>query len=284
MFDKLLDGFSIEVMPRTLQKVENLEQLFPEKTRVYIAHIEGVAFSDMLATAKRLSGLNYRVMPHFPARIIENKTVLQDWVKAYVEEAGVSEALLLAGSPRSAIGTLDNSMELLETEIFDKFGFKRLHIAGHPEGNRDIEPESSGQKITEALEWKQLFSERTDADMAIVTQFAFSADLVVEWAASLKEKKIDLPIHVGVAGPTKLQTLIKFAVSCGVGPSLKVLQKRATDLSKLLLPYEPTEVLGDLETLLGDSKTTNITNIHFFPLGGIQATAEWITGRLDLAA
>ena len=58
---------------------------------------------------------------------------------------------------------------------------------------------------------------------------------------------------MGVAGPAKLQTLIKFAIACGVGPSLKVLQKRALDLTKLLLPYEPTEVLDALRT--GVSKT-----------------------------
>ena len=32
---------SIEVMPRTAEKVENFRDLLPEGTRVYIAHIEG---------------------------------------------------------------------------------------------------------------------------------------------------------------------------------------------------------------------------------------------------
>ncbi len=63
--------------------------------------------------------------------------------------------------------------------------------------------------------------------MAIVTQFAFEAQPIIEWADSLKYAGIDLPIHIGIAGTAKLQTLIKFAIACGVGPSLKVLQKRA---------------------------------------------------------
>ena len=100
--------------------------------------------------------------------------------------------------------------------------------------------------VMEALRWKQAFSERTDAKMAIATQFCFEAAPVIAWADRLAAEGIDLPIHIGVAGPAKLQTLIKFAIACGVGKSLRVLQKRAMDVTKLLMPYEPTEFLTDL--------------------------------------
>jgi methylenetetrahydrofolate reductase (NADPH) len=92
----------------------------------------------------------------------------------------------------------------------------------------------------------------------------------------LLEEGIRMPVHVGLAGPTKLQTLIKFAISCGVGPSLKILQKRALDLTKLLTPYEPTEMLQDLSCLLSEGRAKNIEGIHFFPLGGISSTAAWL--------
>ena len=85
---------------------------------------------------------------------------------------------------------------------------------------------------------------------------------------------------MGVAGPAKLQTLIKFAIACGVGPSLKVLQKRALDLTKLLVPYEPTEVLDALTAGVGKNPSANISSIHFFPLGGIKTNAEWISNNL----
>ena len=97
--------------------------------------------------------------------------------------------------------------------------------------------------VDAALKWKNDFQTRTDAEMAIATQFAFDAKPIIEWADSLKDAGITLPIHIGIAGPAKLQTLIKFAIACGVGPSLKVLQKRAMDVTKLLLPYEPTDVI-----------------------------------------
>ena len=166
-------------------------------------------------------------------------------------------------------------MQLLETGEFDRAGFTRLHVAGHPEGNRDIDPDGGMKLVEEALQWKQKFSERTDADMALATQFAFDAKPIIAWADRLSAAGITLPVHIGIAGPAKLQTLIKFAIACGVGPSLKVLQKRAMDVSKLLLPYEPTEVLTELAAHKAANPDFNIEAVHFFPLGGIKTNATW---------
>jgi methylenetetrahydrofolate reductase (NADPH) len=273
--EAFLQGYSMEVMPRTAAKVESFRDLLPAGTRVYIAHIEGTPIDEMVATARRLADEGYPVMPHFPARIIKDAATLADWIARYQGEAGVKQALLLAGGVAEPHGAFHSSMQLMETGLFDKAGFERLHVAGHPEGNRDIDPDGGRRLVDEALHWKQAFSERTDAEMAIATQFAFEADPIIAWANRLKAAGIDLPIHIGVAGPAKLQTLIKFAIACGVGPSLKVLQRRAMDVSKLLLPYEPTEVVADLARHKAANPDFNITNVHFFPLGGIKTNATW---------
>ena len=275
--ESFLNGFSIEVMPRTAEKVENFRDILPEGTRVYIAHIEGTPIDDMVATAKRISGEGFAVMPHFPARIIKDAATLGDWIARYQGEAGVDQALLLAGGVTNPHGDFDSSMQLMESGLFDKAGFKRLHVAGHPEGNKDIDPDGSMKNVSAALSWKQEFSKRTDAEMALATQFCFEAQPIIEWANGLKNSGIDIPIHIGIAGPAKLQTLIKFAIACGVGPSLKVLQKRAMDVSKLLLPYEPTEVVAELAAYKAANPDFNIEHVHFFPLGGIKTNAIWIT-------
>ena len=273
--EAFLKGYSIEVMPRTAEKVENFRDLLPEGTRVYIAHIDGTPIEDMVATARRLAREGYPVMPHFPARIIKDAKTLENWIAMYQGEAGVRQALLLAGGVSQPVGDFHSSMQLMETGLFDRAGFERLHVAGHPEGNRDIDPDGGMKAVTEALRWKQAFSERTDAKMAIATQFAFEAAPIIRWADGLKAAGIDLPIHIGIAGPAKLQTLIKFAIACGVGPSLKVLQKRAKDVTKLLLPFEPTDVVADLAAHKANNPDFNITNVHFFPLGGIKTNAQW---------
>ena len=270
-----LQGYSIELMPRTADKVEDFRALLPEGTRVYIAHIGGTPIADMVATARRLAADGYSVMPHFPARIIKDAAQLQDWIARYQGEAGVNQGLILAGSQRRPIGALASSMQLLETGLFDKAGFKRLHLAGHPEGNRDIDPEGSDTGVMQALRWKQQFADRTDAKVALVTQFCFAAKPIIEWVNALQAAGIDLPVHIGIAGPAKLQTLIKFAIACGIGASLKVLQKRAMDVTKLIVPYEPNQVIAELAAHKAANPAFNIAQVHFFPLGGIKTNATW---------
>lgn len=273
--EAFLKDYSIEVMPRTAEKVENFRDLLPECTRVYLAHIEGTPIEDMVGTAARLNSEGFRVMPHFPARIIKDRAMLADWIARYQGEADVDQALLLAGGVSEPYGELDSAIAMMETGEFDKAGFTRLHVAGHPEGNRDIDPNGGYANVDAALQWKQKFAERTDAKMAITTQFAFEAGPIIEWANRLKDAGIDLPIHIGIAGPAKLQTLIKFAIACGVGPSMRVLQRRARDVTKLLMPFEPNEVITELAEYKAKHPEFNVTNVHFFPLGGINASAQW---------
>ncbi len=273
---RLLEGFSIEVMPRTAAKVEDFRPLLPEGTRVYIAHIEGTPIDDMVATAKRLRGEGFTVMPHFPARIIRDRDELATWIDRYRAEAGVDQALVLAGGPKTPAGAFDSSMQLLETGLFEAAGFTRLHVAGHPEGNRDIDPDGGAREVEKALLWKQDYARQSSAEMAIVTQFAFDAAGILAWDRRLREIGVTLPVHLGIAGPAKLQTLLKFAIACGVGPSLSVLQKRAKDVTKLLLPFEPDQLLADLADGLAAEPHSLIERLHLFPLGGIAASADYV--------
>ena len=273
--EPFLQNFSIEVMPRTAEKVDSFHEILPQHTRVYIAHIEGTPIEDMVATARRLKGEGFDVMPHFPARIIPDRATLADWIARYKGEAGVHQALLLGGGVNTPAGEFDASMQLVETELFD--GFTRLHVAGHPEGNKDIDKDGGDAIVMQALKWKQAYSERTDAKMAIATQFCFEAEPVIAWVNRLAAEGIKIPVHIGIAGPAKLQTLIKFAIACGVGPSLRVLQKRAMDVTKLLLPYEPTDVVTALAAHKAANPDFGIEAVHFFPLGGIKTNANWIT-------
>ena len=269
----LMQGFTIEVMPRTAEKIADFRALLPAGTRVYIAHIDGTPIADMVATAARLRAEGMEPMPHFPARSISDRSELADWVARYQGAADVREALMLGGGVSTPKGDFDSSLQLLETGLFD--GFRALHVAGHPEGNRDISADGGQEIILDALRRKQAFAAARGIDMAIVTQFAFEAKPIIAWANDLRAEGITLPVHLGIAGPAKLQTLIKFAIACGVGPSLKVLQKRAKDVTKLLLPFTPTELVSDLAAHKAAHPDFAVERLHFFPLGGIKTTAEW---------
>ena len=114
---------------------------------------------------------------------------------------------------------------------------------------------------------------RTALLLGLVVVGRLLSELLGDVADEFKrDQGIDLPVHVGIAGPAKLQTLIKFAAACGVGPSLGVLQKRAKDVRKLVMPFEPMEVVRDLAAARARDPRTAPAQVHFFPLGGIGHT------------
>ena len=209
----LISGYSLEVIPKTVSRIGSFRDILPENTSVYIAHLKDGDIEPMIGAAKRLNDEGFTVMPHIPARVIKNQVMLKEWISMYQNEAGVDEALLLAGGSSKPKGDYDSSIQLIETGLFDKAGFKRLHLAGHPEGNKDIDPDGGTKNVSTALSLKQELLKRTDAKTAITTQFCFDADVVKKWAKDIKGAGIDIPVHIGIAGPAKLKTLIKFSIA-----------------------------------------------------------------------
>ena len=271
----LLGDYSIEVMPRTASKIESFQELLPPNTRIYLANIEGTPFNDMVKSARRLRREGFVVMPHITARSVRNEADLDRMLARYRYEADVTQALVLAGGINRPHGEFTHSMQLLESGLFERRGFLELHVAGHPEGNRDIDPDGSTRQVDAALLAKVAYARRSATSMKIVTQFAFDPRQVSLWTERIAELGVDLPVRIGVAGPARLQTLIKFALSCGVGASLQVLQKRGRDLSQLLRPFEPVDMIAGLESYLHRHPRSIIEGIHFFPLGGIKPCVEW---------
>lgn len=271
----MLDAASIEVTPRTLARLEGGHLDLPSGSEVFVAHIEGTGFDDMLASTRRLRDMGMEPVPHLPARLIADSAELGRQLQAYRDAAGVSRALLLAGGRRQPLGSLSSSMDLVESGHFDRLGYRHLYFAGHPEGNRDIDPQGGHAGVDAALALKQALRARSDATLGLVTQFLFDAGPVIAWAERIRAAGIGIPVRVGLAGPARLQSLMRFALDCGVGASLTVLQRRARDIRKLLLPVTPDEVIADLEAHRAAVPDTLIAGLHLFPFGGIATCTEW---------
>ena len=271
----IVEAFSIEALPRAAALGTGPREMLPAGTRIYIAHVPGTPIADMVAAARHLRAQGFPVMPHVPARLIDTRSTLEDWLGRY-REAGVDEALVIAGDVPVPAGDYRSAIELLESGLFDRLGFTRLHVAGHPEGSRDIDPDGGTRAADEAVLWKDRFAQDgTDCAMALVTQFAFDPVPIIAWASRLQDLGATLPVHVGVAGPADLPTLIRFALRCGVGPSLSVLKKRARDLTRLVRPYAPDDLVAALDAFKQTRPDSNIERIHLFPFGGIAASARW---------
>jgi len=265
---------SIEVMPTQILENDELASLFPRGTWIYLPDV-GVDDTDTLvAAARRIRHWGYEPVPHFPVRRINCAETLQERLTKFADAAGVTNCLVIAGESKK-VGPYDKTISLLKTGLFDKFGYRKIGIAGHPELNSAY-PKGTE---TEVLLSKTQLAETSDAEFRIVTQFGFNTAVFHNWAESLPQAGIDLPVHLGISGPAKLQTLIKYSAKCGVGNSLKFLMKRSSALTSLVTNYNPEDQAGEFERLLSNGSKSSIHQFHVFPFGGLNKASEWLYER-----
>lgn len=273
-------GFSVETTPGGDAKIDDYRAHLPGGATVAITHLPGADYRDSVRVAARLRREGFEPAPHVAARSISSAHRLDDFLARLAGEAGVRQAVALAGSVDAPLGPYDNSMQLLETGLFDKHGIVTIGVAGHPEGNPDI----GDEMLAQALKWKNDFAARTDAKLHLVTQFVFEAAPLLAWARAIGEAGNTLPIHAGIPGPATLKTLIHYARTCGVGASMRFLTRQARQVAKLFALNTPDKLLLDLAAA---GPEAGIARAHFYPLGGLRRTAHFAralaAGRFTVA-
>jgi methylenetetrahydrofolate reductase (NADPH) len=268
---------STEVTPHDEARLGEFARLLPPKLCVYVAHTPRASLDDVVRVALRLRALGLAVSPHIVARRVVDLDNLRRALHT-LAAAGVEQILLIAGDRAAAQGCFTSTLELLETRVTLDAGIRRIGVAGHPEGH----PAVSDALLWQALEEKQAFAQATGTQMHIATQFGFDARALGVWERGLASRRISLPIHAGVAGPTPLPRLIRYAMQCGVGASLQAVTGNALTIGRL--PHLVTKVD---EMLLGVHAAKQVTPDsrifapHFFAFGGILETARWLRAVTD---
>jgi methylenetetrahydrofolate reductase (NADPH) len=265
---------SIEVAPKQAIESADLPGLFPAGTRVYITDIGNDTTDDLTAAAKRVHDLGYQPVPHFASRRLTTRAALEERIRRATTEAHVRDVLVIGGGLERPAGEFASTMDVLNTGFFEQHGITQMGVAGHPEGSPDFNEAAALQALRE----KQEFGQRTGIELRIVTQFGFDASRFIAWADSLTANGVDLPVHLGVAGPAKIPTLIKFAAMCGVGNSIQFLKKNALSLTALAMGFNPDEVVAPVEAA-ASRPGSPIAQIHVFPFGGLKKSAEWLVER-----
>ncbi len=128
-----------------------------------------------------------------------------------------------------------------------------IGIAGHPDGSPDI----SDSELEKAMKDKKPYADY------IVTQWLLDSNLIADFIS-----KQTLPVHVGITGPLKISSLLKFASIVGAKNSLNFLKSNATKAIDLIKPRDPNDIIEKLKGL------TN--NFHLYTFGGIKETNKWL--------
>ncbi len=235
-------NFSLEIGPQT--SIDNL----PALKDVYITLLPGGDYKETANKAGELIKKGFNPIPHFPARSIENEPQLKEYVSR-CKDKGVKQALVIGGS-REPIGTFESSVQLLETGYFEKM---KIGIAGHPEGSPDI----SDSNLEKAMKDKKPYADY------IVTQWLLDPQPIIDFIS-----KQTIPVHVGITGPLKITSLIKFANIVGAKNSLNFLKSNLTKALDLMKPRDPNDLIGKVKS--------HTDFFHIYTFGGLKETNKWL--------
>jgi methylenetetrahydrofolate reductase (NADH) len=268
---------STEISTHDEDTLPTLASTLPAGTTVYVAHTPRATLGEVVRTAVKLQQLGFRASPHIVARRVESQQALQAGLQQ-LSAAGVEQALLVAGDLARPLGPYTSTLDIIDSGLLQNSSLKRLGVAGHPEGHKRVPDDV----LLAALRHKQAFAARTGLKLHIATQFAFDAEAIIAWDERLTKEGIMLPAHIGIAGPTPLPKLIKYAMACGVGASLNSVMKNMTAMAKLArLATTPDEMLTGLVHGGAAQGSSRIVQPHFYAFGGVSATARWIRAVID---
>jgi methylenetetrahydrofolate reductase (NADH) len=263
---------STEITPGDERRLPELRSYLPSGTAVYVAHTPRASLSDVVHTALAVQRAGFLATPHIVARRISNALTLRRAL-ALLRAGGVEQILLIAGDEPQPTGEFLTTLDVLECGALQEARITRIGVAGHPEGHKAVGP----LMLWEALQVKQAFAERTGTQMHIVTQFGFNANALSDWGFHLPRHGIQLPVHVGIAGPAPLSKLIHFAMRCGIGASLRTVMRNLSAVSSITeLAISPDQHLLRLVSI-PPPPGAQIVAPHFFGFGGSLETAHWIS-------
>lgn len=278
---EFLTDYSVETTPHDADNLKAYPAALSAGKRVYVAHPPGMSIDDVVEFAGRLRHLGVVPVPHIIARKLESREQLANAL-ARLRGMDIDHALVIAGDIVVDNNAFDSSLEVLQTRLLHEHGFRRVGIAGHPEGSKSI----GDERAREALRDKVAFVADAPFKTYIVTQFGFDAGAFMAWDRETTRAGITLPIHVGMAGPASIRQLVRFAVMCGVGASARMLMTRTGATANLLRTQAPDDLITQFALNRIENPASRLGKAHFFCFGGVIRTAEWVNkilaGKFEL--
>jgi methylenetetrahydrofolate reductase (NADPH) len=261
---------SIEINVQDLGQLDASRAFLPEGQRMYISHLPKQSWDDTLFACRAVRNAGFDPIPHIPVRLLESESRL-DRILDQGTRAGTREVLLIAGDYGQPLGPYAVVADVLRSRKLEQHGLQRVSLAGHPEGH----PTVPLAEIRRAELEKATLAERAGLRATFVTQFFFESQPFLGWVRDAKAAGISARLVGGLSGPVGVATLFKFAVRCGVGPSIRALGARPTTLLKLLGDYGPEAVMRELAEAGGPAKA-DFSGVHLFCFGGFLRTCQWL--------
>lgn len=218
-----------------------------------------------LALAERLAGHGYRVVPHLAARLIADRAQLRALL-ARIEARGVREVFVVAGDIAEPVGPFEGAAALLRAMAEVGHGLEEVGITGYPESHAFISDEATIQAMFDKSPYATY----------IVSQICFDAAVIATWLRRVRDRGVELPIHVGLPGPLDPIRLLGLSRRIGLGESARFLRRHGSWLRRLTLPrgYRPGALLERLAPDLARPEN-RVAGLHLFTFNEIEQSEAW---------
>jgi methylenetetrahydrofolate reductase (NADPH) len=268
---ELLHAASIEIAAKPAV-VETLKAAFDPGTEIFVNLPPAGDYRACVETAVAIRRAGFRPVAHVAARNLASLAELDDYLERLAGEAGADRVLLISGDRPQPRGPFSSVLDVLASGRVSAAGITTIGVAGHPEGHPAVAP----AVLDAALVAKRDAAADAGLSCFIVTQFCFEAAPIISYLARLDRLGLALPVKVGVAAPASVPTLIRYALRCGVGDSLRALSTQAKTVGRLIGESGPEDLLHDLAVGLSQAASDRVAGIHLYPFGGVAKAADWI--------
>ena len=276
ILSELVADGSIELIETSTEVIRPGQELLPYAMSVFVPALAKRELMSNLGRLQSLSQEGFSPVPHVAARRLSSEAQLREFLSRAVEDCQVRRVLLIAGDERDPKGPFTDTLDVLDSGILQACGIEEVSFAGHPEGHALI----SHQVLQEALAKKLAWASDAGMGASVLTQFSFTPARIIQFCATLEEEAPGVPVYVGMAGPTDIVSLMRYARLCGVSTSLRALQSLGIKAAKLVMHTDPTEQLQLLAHHCATHAANNIIGIHLFTFGGFSSSANGCTMQL----
>lgn len=263
---------SLELSPDHARDARALGEVLPAGTKVYINHLPRHSLSAALPALEAVRAAGLEPVPHVAARRVASRDELKGFLERAVQNADVRKVLLVGGDDAQPAGPYADSIAPLAEGLLAASGVREVGMAGYPEGHARI-PRAA---LEGAFNRKLRIAAEQGLSPYIVTQFSFAPSRLIEYCTELAAGLPQVPVYVGMAGPTDAARLLRFAQRCGVSASLRALRAQGMGMVKLVTHTDPGIQLAALARYCLSRKTCNVVGAHFFSFGGALHTAQWM--------
>jgi len=272
-----LRDFTTELTGANKKTLEMLAGYQSSEHSVFIASLPNGTLADQVKEIRTTAQAGLIPVPHLAARKILDGHDLAEHLRNYNEAGNVEHILLIGGDRPVPAGKFESASQIMQTDAFKRAGLKRISFGCYPEGH----PKISHHTLMESLKEKIALASALGLETQLITQLCFDPAAIVNFTKDLRNNGITVPLRVGVSSVTTHASLLKYALICGVGSSLKTLSAMGENSKILVSEKSPKNIIRGVAASVALEPELNISGLHFYGFGAFTKTLKWIDDQLS---